>query len=204
MGGGTSAVNKYPPESLGAALDGGRAEGLLTREMLDNLAGAGFSPGKRSSRGGSGFAKSHFDTPGDNEEIPPNVAKLLLRIGITSPDVDSDLPEQKSKLVAHIFECLGALQSLVNVSDLTYDPEMETQSVCERDTMAMGTLLHEMVCIAWYFLNAAVDKYILLATLFVGVDIRAVWRHSDHSAGIESSSGHHRGLRGTAAPARGV
>lgn len=146
MGGGTSAVNKYPSEIIETTVSNGapsRAEGLLTREMLDNLAGAGFSPGKRSRRG-AGFAKSHFNAPGDNEELPPRVVKLLNRIGITNGESESVFSEQKSKLVAHIFECLGALQSLVNVTDLTYDPEMDTQSVCERDTAAMGTLLHEM------------------------------------------------------------
>jgi hypothetical protein len=177
MGGGTSVVSnaKYPPNGTlpgvvhthaEAAPQGG--EGLLTRQMLDNLARKSFSPTKgRSTRtaSSSGFSKSHFETGGNGAggdsprpEIPQKVSKLLNRIGITPDpsagagaggggDAEVDFPEQKSKLVAHIFECLGALQSLVNVADLAFDPELETQSVCERDTSSMGTLLHEMVSI---------------------------------------------------------
>lgn len=147
MGAGASAAAKYPTEGLQAStgVPAPSAEGLLTREMLDNLARKNISPSKRSSRG-SGFSRSHFDAePDEQAELPATVVTLLNRIGITTSEGENEYPEQKSRLVGHIFECLGALQSLVNVADLTYDPEMETQSVCERDTVAMGTLLHEMV-----------------------------------------------------------
>ena len=150
MGGGSSISGKYPVASVESQPTGSPsgAEGLLTREMLDNLARKNFSPGKRGRGVAVGFSKSQFDTEdADKGELPPAVVKLFQRIGITAPNNGTDIPEQKSKLVSHIFECLGALQSLVNVSDLSYNPEMETQSMCERDTKAMGTLLHEMVSV---------------------------------------------------------
>ena len=57
-----------------------------------------------------------------------------------------------TKLVSHIFECLGALQHLVREYqfDYTSDPNSlndETQSAHDMNTSSVGHLLHEMVSI---------------------------------------------------------
>ena len=57
--------------------------------------------------------------------------------------------EKTTKLIGHIFECLGALQHLVraNQSDIPVDINDETQSMNDMNTKSVGKLLHEMVTI---------------------------------------------------------
>jgi hypothetical protein len=57
--------------------------------------------------------------------------------------------DKTTKLVGHIFECLGALQHLVrsNQSELPSDFHDDTTSMNDMNTKAVGRLLHEMVTI---------------------------------------------------------
>jgi hypothetical protein len=157
MGGGTSAASgRLPTEAIAANLS--VEEGALTRQMLDSLARRNISPGKRRSSSSSKLMLKQFRS----STIPKSVSDLLKRIGVEDVDNESNRHEHKSKLVNHIFECLGALQSLVNAADLTYpDEDFETQSVVERDEKAMGTLLHEMVFTVVYFIQSRSDNFIL-------------------------------------------
>ena len=141
MGGGISTVSgRLSHEAI--ATDLSVEEGALTRQMLDSLARRNISPGKRRSSSSSKLISKQLRP----STIPKPVSDLLKRIGVEDANNDANRHEHKSKLVGHIFECLGALQSLVNAADIS-DPEedFETQSVVERDEKAMGTLLHEMV-----------------------------------------------------------
>ena len=100
-------------------------------------------------------------------DVPPHVNDFLERIGInddnkrTAVDLSSGSGSQNchvsmqnektTKLVGHIFECLGALQHLVraNQSDIPSDLNLndETQSMNDMNTKSVGKLLHEMVTI---------------------------------------------------------
>jgi hypothetical protein len=140
MGGaGSVTMGRYPLETSMDLVPTTGGQGLLTREMLDNLARKNMSPEKKRS-----VREYSLTRVTKNNELPAKAVTLLNKIGIATTD-DVSYNEQKSKLVTHIFDCLGVLQNLVNDADLDYNPELETVSVCERDTKAMGTLLHEMV-----------------------------------------------------------
>ena len=105
-------------------------------------------------------ASRHYD-------VPPHVIDFLDKIGVndknTKPtpavststgSVPFQCPismqnEKTTKLIGHIFECLGALQHLVraNQSDIPVDINDETQSMNDMNTKSVGKLLHEMVTI---------------------------------------------------------
>lgn len=78
-------------------------------------------------------------------ELPSSVVQLLSKVGINGADQGST-----SALVAHIFECLGALQHVIRGQEAySYSSQMgeegETQSAVETNTKSIGKLLHEIV-----------------------------------------------------------
>lgn len=100
-------------------------------------------------------------------EVPLHVTEFLDRIGVNDDNKKNTAVsisagprahnrnismqnEKTTKLVGHIFECLGALQHLVrsNQSDIPSDTvNCETQSTNDMNTKSVGKLLHEMVTI---------------------------------------------------------
>jgi hypothetical protein len=99
-------------------------------------------------------------------EVPAHVTEFLDRIGVNDDKKNASgsisagprahncnismQNEKTTKLVGHIFECLGALQHLVrsNQSDIPSDTvNCETQSTNDLNTKSVGKLLHEMVTI---------------------------------------------------------
>ena len=98
-------------------------------------------------------------------ELPPQVKKLLLKLGIENdPEGNSNKSnsnksnsvgvnlfpgsEQSNKLVGHIFECIGALQHLVKASQSSISfNEDESMSTFETNNKAAGSLIHEMVTV---------------------------------------------------------
>lgn len=99
-------------------------------------------------------------------EVPLHVTEFLDRIGVNDDKKNTAVSisagprahnrnismqnEKTTKLVGHIFECLGALQHLVrsNQSDIPSDTvNCETQSTNDMNTKSVGKLLHEMVTI---------------------------------------------------------
>jgi hypothetical protein len=90
-----------------------------------------------------------LDKIGVNDDKPKGVAKLPPVIVSQNCQVSMQ-NEKTTKLVAHIFECLGALQHLVraNQSDIPSESiNDETQSTNDMNTKSVGKLLHEMVTI---------------------------------------------------------
>lgn len=59
--------------------------------------------------------------------------------------------EQKTKLVSHVFDCLGALEELVELDQNSVSGDLhtlnDTQSVCDRNINSVGKLIHELVSI---------------------------------------------------------
>jgi hypothetical protein len=100
-------------------------------------------------------------------ELPAAVTELMKKVGIEHESVSSPTAvsssaqsprpqgggaaqnDQTSKMVAHIFECLGALQHLVRANQygLENNESEETQSVTDRNLISVGKLIHEMVSI---------------------------------------------------------
>jgi len=95
-------------------------------------------------------------------EVPPHVNEFLDGIGIpnfteetgggAAVNVSARIPnmqsERTTKLVGHVFECLGALQHLVRANQSVFPSNFdETQSVNDQNIKSIGRLLHEMVTI---------------------------------------------------------
>lgn len=118
---------------------------------------------KSTSMRGRDDLKSRF-AASLRHEVPQHVNEFLDKIGVSDdkPKGIAKLPpvivsqncevsmqnEKTTKLVAHIFECLGALQHLVraNQSDIPLESlNEETQSTNDMNTKSVGKLLHEMV-----------------------------------------------------------
>lgn len=153
-------------------------EGALTRQMLDTLARKNFSPSKR--RKGS-YTRMFSSPVAPAVVLPKATVELLQRIGIKDAEIEAKFGDNKSKLVTHIFDCLGALQSLVHAADLTSpDENLETQSVIERDEQAMGKLLHEMVNISFHVYTNIFFQYDLLSCQ-TGINLWSLWRYYQHS-----------------------
>ena len=88
-----------------------------------------------------------LDKIGVNDDKPKGIVKLPPVIVSQNCEVSMQ-NEKTTKLVAHIFECLGALQHLVraNQSDIPLESlNEETQSTNDLNTKSVGKLLHEMV-----------------------------------------------------------
>jgi ankyrin repeat protein len=117
----------------------------LTKESLAELRRSSFSTFANPK------AKNLTRIPTTIDEFPLHVVSLLKKIGIETEDGDVDTSAQLSsttKLVAHIFECLGALRHLVRANQILLPgPDDETQSVTELGTKAVGKLVHEMISI---------------------------------------------------------
>jgi len=95
-------------------------------------------------------------------EIPQNVNSFLSKIGInettenqtairiplSSTSLHRVADVRTSKLVEHIFDCLGALQHLVRANQFGLGQvDYETQSMCDQNQNSIGKLIHEMVSI---------------------------------------------------------
>jgi hypothetical protein len=149
---------------------------FLSREVLNGInqkSGGGMrgiaspvvdnSIGRRRS-----FSKNTKFTMEKDNELPHRTQTFLKNIGIggdfpnaSSPSGPNNAPprvnirmthnEQKTKLVSHVFDCLGALEELVELDQNSSTSEMqslaETQSVCDRNTNSVGKLVHELVSI---------------------------------------------------------
>lgn len=76
-------------------------------------------------------------------ELPHRTREFLRNINIQST---SSHHEQKTKLVGHVFDCLSALEQLVQLDNENESKmEGETQSVCDRNIKSLGQLVHELV-----------------------------------------------------------
>lgn len=119
---------------------------LLTKESLAELRRSSFSTFANNNK-----SQSRPKVPTTIDEFPSHVASLLSRVGIDYEESDVDASSKLSsttKLVSHIFECLGALQHLVRANQsLLPDGDEETQSVTDLGTKAVGKLVHEMISI---------------------------------------------------------
>lgn len=82
-------------------------------------------------------------------ELPPSIVALLSKVGINDQVLISG--GGTSTLVAHIFECLGALQHIIRSDQdgfaiSSQNGEMEeTQSMMDMNARSVGKLLHEIV-----------------------------------------------------------
>ena len=101
------------------------------------------------------FSKNTKFTLEKENELPLSTQTFLKNIGIgdngsgkTSRITHN---EQKTKLVSHVFDCLGALEQLVELDQQFSSNELqsvnETQSVCDRNINSVGKLIHELVSI---------------------------------------------------------
>jgi hypothetical protein len=145
---------------------------FLSRELLNGInqksgGGVGVMSGLNTSSPAvdnsiarrRSFSKNTKFTLEKENELPHRTQTFLKNIGIgvettNSPQRSSRMThnEQKTKLVTHVFDCLGALEELVELdqqhstaSDL--QALNETQSVCDRNTNSVGKLVHELVSI---------------------------------------------------------
>lgn len=86
-------------------------------------------------------------------DIPPEVESLLEKIGTRS-----SLPDSTSKLVTHIFSCLGALQHVVRVNNMGQGAVLSDSdgniSARDENTTALGKLVHEMASVFHLFGDA--------------------------------------------------
>jgi hypothetical protein len=128
------------------------SERFLTREVLHEIqhkAGVGPEISRKRS-----FSKNTRFTFEKENDLPFRTREFLRKIGIEDPSTEDDKSwivihqEQKTKLVGHVFDCLNALEQLVNLDQDSENPlEGETQSVCDRNTKSVGKLVHELVSI---------------------------------------------------------
>mmetsp|Transcript_3945 Transcript_3945/g.6677 ORF Transcript_3945/g.6677 Transcript_3945/m.6677 type:complete len:592 (+) Transcript_3945:182-1957(+) len=144
---------------------------FLSRELLNGISQK--SGGSVGPMGGLGapavdpnvarrrsFSKNTKFTLEKDNELPHHTQAFLKNIGIgvdppsaSSPHRSSRVThnEQKTKLVTHVFECLGALEELVELDHQSNSSDLlsvnETQSVCDRNTNSVGKLVHELVSI---------------------------------------------------------
>ena len=112
------------------------------------------------------FSKNTKFTLEKENELPHRTQAFLKNIGIGvetvsvsgnnigSPQRNNRMThnEQKTKLVTHVFDCLGALEELVELDQQHSSRDhmhafSETQSVCDRNTNSVGKLVHELVSI---------------------------------------------------------
>lgn len=78
-------------------------------------------------------------------ELPHRTREFLRHINIQET---SSHNEQKTRLVAHVFDCLSALEQLVQLDNENENKiEGETQSVSDRNIKSLGQLVHELVSI---------------------------------------------------------
>lgn len=119
---------------------------ILTSEVLSNIRRHSYST----------FAHSKlFRQQVTKYEIPTHVTQFLQKIGIGSSDSAVDVKgasrgndDKTTKLVGHIFECLGALQHMVRANQAdVHNTEDESQSTRDGNTKSIGKLVHEMVTI---------------------------------------------------------
>lgn len=150
----------------------GGSDRFLSRELLNEInQKTGGSIGVMGGLGGipspaaedaihrrRSFSKNTKFTMEKENELPHRTQVFLKNIGIS---VDGSSPnrkstrlshnEQKTKLVSHVFDCLGALEELVALDKQFSTNELqsvnETQSMCDRNTNSVGKLVHELVSI---------------------------------------------------------
>ena len=117
----------------------------ISKEVLSNLKRKSFTELRLANR-----RRSKVKNLLPIHEIPPHVLKLLGRIGIHDDDSNysSQQPAQNktTKLVSHIFECLGALQHLVRSDQGQYMNHLPDEED-EQNSAMLGKLIHEMVVI---------------------------------------------------------
>jgi hypothetical protein len=78
-----------------------------------------------------------------SNDLPHRTREFLRNIGIQDT---SSHHEQKSQLVGHVFDCLSALEQLVQLdNESEVQMEGESQSVCDRNIKSLGQLVHELV-----------------------------------------------------------
>eukprot|EP00602_Paraphysomonas_sp_CaronLab_P002976 CAMPEP_0185030290 /NCGR_PEP_ID=MMETSP1103-20130426/17167_1 /TAXON_ID=36769 /ORGANISM="Paraphysomonas bandaiensis, Strain Caron Lab Isolate" /LENGTH=547 /DNA_ID=CAMNT_0027565357 /DNA_START=97 /DNA_END=1740 /DNA_ORIENTATION=- len=126
-------------------------ERFLTREVLNGIQE---KSGTQISRKRSFSRNSKFTVEKENE-LPFRTQEFLKKIGIEDTSVNDPTKswlashnEQKTKLVGHVFDCLNALEQLVQLDQDTDNANVdETQSVCDRNTKSVGKLVHELVTI---------------------------------------------------------
>ena len=139
--GASAAVNQIPSDLLLEEANKSYRPQMLTTESLAVL--------RRSSY--STFAHASIPEAADPIELPLHVTRLLDKVGISANPNESGLMNNltfTTKLVGHIFDCLGSLQHLVKSSQAVLpNNEEETQSVSELSTQGVGKLVHEMVTI---------------------------------------------------------
>ena len=107
-----------------------------------------FSAGDVSGINGSKTSGKQQDIRGNNNN---NTNNRNINNHTTNTTTNPN-QNRTTKLVTHIFECLGALQHLVREYQSDYTSEMmspndETQSAHDMNTSSVGHLLHEMVSI---------------------------------------------------------
>ena len=168
-------LNVCPNLFLGAAIWEGN-DRFLSRELLNGInqksgGGVGGALGSPAvdnsiSRRRSFSRNTKFTLDKQDNELPHRTQTFLKNIGIgvdnLSPTSSSATHrssssrmmthnEQKTKLVSHVFECLGALEELVELDQQHSSRDLhalsETQSVCDRNTNSVGKLVHELVSI---------------------------------------------------------
>lgn len=86
-------------------------------------------------------------------DLPHRTREFLRNIGIQDTSTHN---EQKTRLVGHVFDCLSALEQLVQLDNENENKiEGETQSVSDRNIKSLGQLVHELVsyyyCYYCYF-----------------------------------------------------
>ena len=140
-------------------------KGLTTSFSAGDVNGMNGSKisGKQDIRGNTNSGKQDVrgNTNSGKQDVRGNVSsgKQEVRGNANNRNNNNDNnqptnPNQNrtTKLVSHIFECLGALQHLVREYQSDYTTDMtsqndETQSAHDMNTSSVGHLLHEMVSI---------------------------------------------------------
>jgi hypothetical protein len=136
-----------------SAEDWGGKDCFLTQEVLNGIQRKS-APHEISRK--RSFSRNSRFTQDMTTSLPYKTQQFLKNIGIESTTVDEDSTaitvtshnDQKTKLVSHIFECLNALENLVQLdqsNNIADNAPIETQSTCERNTASLGKLAHELV-----------------------------------------------------------
>lgn len=136
---------------------------LLSKEVIESIRRKSYTPLSRRSVQSREFNRLQLANK-LKYELPAHVNDFLDKIGIdensgglaidiTSAQIPNNIHVsmqnlRTTKLVGHMFECLGALQHLVR-ANLSVIPTNfdETQSVNDQNIRSVGRLLHEMVTI---------------------------------------------------------
>jgi hypothetical protein len=112
---------------------------FLTREVLHGLQ----VPNESQISRKRSFSKNTKFTMEKTNDLPHRTREFLRNINIQDT---SSHHEQKTKLVGHVFDCLSALEQLVQLDNENESKlEGETQSVCDRNIQSLGQLVHELV-----------------------------------------------------------